>query len=804
MLMTEYVIWLPDMTTEHRDRVGNKAFNCSSLMQHGFPVPDGFSLTIEFFKRYVRTVGNSGHDLLRLSTWTDATESQRDQWRELLGGRAWTSAEKGLLQNLCVKLSMPLAVRSSGSAEDSSEDAFAGVYTSVLGVQSVDALAEAISECIASAFSDRAISYLQNIPSLRKNVPALSLFVQELVVSDFAGVCFSEEQGFEFATIQAVAGLGERLVNGTITPSSYVVHAGQGMVLSAHEVSQKETLTIVNGEKSLVALENETVRIPEGLLIELSRLAAKAAEHFNGPQDIEWVIRNGKIHFVQSRPLVSSVAGITGSKYVKILGREYGVQYTQIATESLTACGSEWVDSFVPSQTWLPAVPNAFCYMKEIDYWKFQVSVDRMIHSEHAYQFVSGFNAQALFYQNVTNAISEAVSETVGNRCLLDCYDIYQYTSKKYCSFIWLAWLASNHSGARIVHLIESNIADRDLRDEILTYATTPAKLAEASALFPRSAKQCDMTETALRELYEEYLWIPCLDIHNDEWSYKEFVEEVAKHRDVPSEHVDFILSEEATSVCGPELTAAIELNRMLLYIRDARDDFRRRGVWKMRHSLFAEIARRAHEDPERLSYWTEQEIRQFLESGIATTRDDVDMRMNRGFALFLDGDETRCLSGEDAHEYAKRLPIAGVFRNTDGLAYGDIAQTGLVRGRAKIVLGHKDKEKVSKGDIMIAETTHPDFSTAMLMSSGIVTNEGGIASHAAIVCRGHDIPCLVGTIDATTRFSDGDWVELDANVGFIKRLETEDICDANSEYVPSLQGKRAVSIGKDRAIHRQ
>lgn len=82
-----------------------------------------------------------------------------------------------------------------------------------------------------------------------------------------------------------------------------------------------------------------------------------------------------------------------------------------------------------------------------------------------------------------------------------------------------------------------------------------------------------------------------------------------------------------------------------------------------------------------------------------------------------------------------------------------------------------KDLEKVEEGNILIAVTTHPDYVPAMRKSSAIVTDEGGITSHAAIVSREFSIPCIVGTKIATKMFKNGELIEVNANKGTIKKL---------------------------------
>src|SRR3989338_7332055 len=98
----------------------------------------------------------------------------------------------------------------------------------------------------------------------------------------------------------------------------------------------------------------------------------------------------------------------------------------------------------------------------------------------------------------------------------------------------------------------------------------------------------------------------------------------------------------------------------------------------------------------------------------------------------------------------------------------GNIASTGLTKGVAVIVKKLDDLKKVEIGNIIITEKTIPAMITAMDKCNGIVTDFGGVTSHAAIVSRELGVPCLVGCKNATKTFSDGDLVILDAINGII------------------------------------
>lgn len=99
----------------------------------------------------------------------------------------------------------------------------------------------------------------------------------------------------------------------------------------------------------------------------------------------------------------------------------------------------------------------------------------------------------------------------------------------------------------------------------------------------------------------------------------------------------------------------------------------------------------------------------------------------------------------------------------------GLVASTGKVIGKAKILMSAQEVGKVVDGDILIAVMTRPDYVPAMKRAAAIVTDEGGITSHAAIVSRELGIPCIIGTKIATKIFHDGDTIEVNANHNWVR-----------------------------------
>lgn len=123
---------------------------------------------------------------------------------------------------------------------------------------------------------------------------------------------------------------------------------------------------------------------------------------------------------------------------------------------------------------------------------------------------------------------------------------------------------------------------------------------------------------------------------------------------------------------------------------------------------------------------------------------------------------------GEDGQELFNALQ-AGIHRNAE--LRGKPAYSGVVRGVVRLVLTQADFSKMQKGDILVAPNTRPEYVPIMKKAAAIITDEGGITSHAAIISRELKIPCIVGVQSATALLRDGDRVEVDAVAGVIRHL---------------------------------
>ncbi|MFA6514473.1 MAG: PEP-utilizing enzyme [Patescibacteria group bacterium] len=212
--------------------------------------------------------------------------------------------------------------------------------------------------------------------------------------------------------------------------------------------------------------------------------------------------------------------------------------------------------------------------------------------------------------------------------------------------------------------------------------------------------------------------------------------------------------------------------------IRTDRIEIYNQGLTAMR-SFFKRLALLVQKEFPWFSYYdavnlTNQEIIAYLEKGILPTQELLEKRINRKTIIFSPA------SKKGVHEFfiykpelvkkviAKYLEVESAVKEIKGVA----VSSGLARGRVRLIMGAQDFKKFKTGEILVAHYTSPSFMMVMKKAAAIITNEGGITSHAAIVSRELKKPCVVGAKIATKVLHNGDMVEVDADKGIIKRVK--------------------------------
>lgn len=262
------VIGLADAGRLTAAQVGGKARALGRLAAAGFPVPHGFCIPVDAFREQARPDGGAGMA-------AETVERIREHWTSL-------RAPHGV------------AVRSSATTEDGVASSAAGQYVTVLNVRTFDALLDAVARCRRSRDSEHADAYRTRL-GLDPDDVAMAVVVQAMVDPVWAGVAFTAEgpaaDDEHRILVEAVPGLGESLVDGTVEPDRAVLTRDE-----PHALMFRTAFTADGGPGRA---------LDERRLHELARTAMSVERELGGPQDIEWAVDGSGLHVLQARPITA-------------------------------------------------------------------------------------------------------------------------------------------------------------------------------------------------------------------------------------------------------------------------------------------------------------------------------------------------------------------------------------------------------------------------------------------------------------------------------------------------------------------
>jgi pyruvate, water dikinase len=328
------VIWFDRLARTDVALVGGKNASLGEMVQQlgarGIRVPPGFATTAQAFRDYLAANNLNEFIAGTLARLDDGqlelAEAGRriraaiiaGDWPETLSAQivgAWQDlAERTGATDLSV------AVRSSATAEDLPEASFAGQQETYLNVRGAAALLDACRRCYASLYTDRAITY-RRLQGFAHDKVALSVGVQMMVRSDLggAGVMFTidTESGFDkVVLINAAWGLGETVVQGTVTPDEYQVfkpllkNPALTPIVEKKLGSKAHKLVYAGASggatRTVPTSKSERARLvlSDGEIVDLARQGCVIEDHYGVPMDIEWARdgQTGEIYIVQARP----------------------------------------------------------------------------------------------------------------------------------------------------------------------------------------------------------------------------------------------------------------------------------------------------------------------------------------------------------------------------------------------------------------------------------------------------------------------------------------------------------------------
>jgi pyruvate, water dikinase len=317
------VCWFEECRKDSVPLVGGKCSSLGELISAGVRVPPGFALTTEGSRRFMAETGMDRAVRSMLSAVDardlDALERSSAGIRAAIEAQPFSTEMEDLVAECYRKLAvrccmpaLPVAVRSSATAEDLPGASFAGQQDTYLWIRGVDDVLSHMRRCISSLYTARAIAYRANRGF---GEAAISVGVQKMANSFTAGVMFTIHPANgdrSVIVIDSNFGFGESVVSGEVTPDHFVVNKITLDIID-RRISQKElcyTVDPVTQKSRAIEVPFERQRVQSLIddeITELAWMGKRIEKHYGRPMDIEWAVdkdlpAGGNIFILQARP----------------------------------------------------------------------------------------------------------------------------------------------------------------------------------------------------------------------------------------------------------------------------------------------------------------------------------------------------------------------------------------------------------------------------------------------------------------------------------------------------------------------
>jgi len=340
MNTTDFLANLHEVGLHDLDKVGGKNASLGEMLQNlkqlGIRIPGGFIITVAAYRHFIleNKLDESIHSIINSINFDDIESLRRGglQVRQLIKNSKFPQELSKMIIAKYYELSAlydqqetDVAVRSSATAEDLPDASFAGQQETYLNVRGPASLVNAVRNCFASLFTDRAISYRHSFGYDHFSI-GLSVCVQKMVRSDLgaSGVAFSldTESGFkEVVVINASFGLGEMIVQGSVSPDEYIVFKptlnenfspiiekklGVKDKMMVYGDDPDERVKIIPTDRGL----RDRFCLSDENILKLAKWVQKIEEYYTNkkqkwtPMDVEWAIDglSKELFIVQARP----------------------------------------------------------------------------------------------------------------------------------------------------------------------------------------------------------------------------------------------------------------------------------------------------------------------------------------------------------------------------------------------------------------------------------------------------------------------------------------------------------------------
>lgn len=806
---------------------GGKGANLGEMTSAKINVPSGFVITADAYRDFLKV---NGIDILIENGIKKSIEDERKLLNEAehFRGKIKSGKFPEQLENAIREKYFNLgnntrvAVRSSATAEDLPDASFAGQQETYLNVQGIESVLNGVRNCYASLWGNRAVSYRFHQGYDQTSV-SIAVVIQEMIESEKSGVLFTvnpvnkKENEMQ---INASFGLGESVVSGRVTADSYIIDKS-GNIIEVN-IGSKET-QIIYGDKETVEVsvnsdKRKTRALNDREILELMKCGLEIEKHYGMPMDIEWAIKNDIVYILQARAITTlknSKNDIIGNdlieKYIK--GKKIKKDTQEVMSfflekmpfahrvldfDYLMAINDQKVNILSEGGIILPRNPiidddgiqtfsdDGKRIGKNI--FKFFNLLKNMKDFEFCYKKCKDFmNIYEVEIEEIKHLNFENMTLTECGNFLEKSYVLLQKLAYDRFKYALFPSILNSKKFTKIIKKVNSNYSSFDFYwglDNKTSVVTNDVYKMAREIRKNEALKKAIISGDNFKELYKKY---------ND---FKNISDEFMKDNGFKSDYNCYCLSAK-TFLEDPDRLINI-LRPILNENSNESNDIK--DFSKLMESV-KEIYGRKYQDVEKqIKYFryfhvVREESQYLWETLFYYVRKCVrrinfillgDENIETGVANLFHKELLEVIKRGNLNESDKekinrrneKFPLAVkvweaskllIFKTDGDVLKGVSGSTGIAVGKVCLINSPKEFYKMKKGDILVCHLTDPEWTPLFKLASAVVADTGSALSHAAIVAREYNIPAVLGVGFATTKFKDGDTIQVNGNIGEVK-----------------------------------
>ncbi len=773
---------------------GGKGASLGEMTQAGIPVPPGFVILAGAFERFIIETSLTAEidailekvDHREMHTVEHASETIQAL---ILDAEMPTDLKAEIKESFKDLNTEFVAVRSSATAEDGAEAAWAGQLDTFLNTTH-ETLLEKVRECWASLFTPRAIFYRFE-KGMHAQKISVAVVVQKMVNSDAAGIAFSVHPVTEDRNqmiIEAGFGLGEAVVSGQVTPDSYVVTKEPRAIIEKSISEQAQGIYRKEGGgnewKDLPKAKGGSQVLTDSQILLLAEVLITIENHYGFPVDTEWAMESEQMFIVQSRPITTLVKE-SPTPFVSEELKDFDSKdwhHFGLWPQGLFSAyfWGTWFDKDLFKRFGL-LMEDPGVLIFNGGHFFYKKSVLEQLQA-HVFKYLEGTDDFLLRYRKE--------AEETYLRCVefARTLNVDEITVERFDEFLTHARDITAYWCFAAVHL--QTIVERALQKKITEHQVPAEAIPQLipqihTPLFEQQrelkALKKKIGSSTLDEIRRDASLLSEMQAHLGTYAWIEIANWVGEELTLER----LFNQIEHTSDSSESVQSTVKMHADLRYVAES---FAAVGYAKQAGaeylSMYSQLTRpflnRITEQLgityEELMATTHDEIRESLSTGISA---ELKLRIpeRQKGQWFVEASRGRKAIFTDDHETISRL-MKDLLPKEDVSAKefkGDIANGGLAKGVAKVVRNVEEFSKLQTGEILVTTMTTPDFVILMQKAAAIITDTGGLLSHAAIVSRELNKPCVIGTKIATKAIHDGDLVEVDADKGVVRILTSKE-----------------------------